>query len=89
MLQAYHQVFSSPWADSIDLEERHSQLLNQIGFWPVDHTDSSMPVDYAKLFLLCNVFLLSTGKDGKLASFVFNFVLRNCMERAIFDVLEH
>ena len=81
MLQAYNQVFYTPWADSIDLEERHSQLLSQVGFWPVDHTDPSMPVDYAKLFLLCNVFLLSTANDGKILSILFGFILLDPMKQ--------
>jgi hypothetical protein len=55
-------VFASPWADSLELEERHTQLVTQIGFWPVDTNDPDMKVDYAKLFLLCNIFLFNTDR---------------------------
>ena len=63
---SYNQVFASPWADSAELENRHAQLVSQIGFWPIDHTDPEMPVDYAKLFLLCNIFLFNTEKVTRL-----------------------
>ena len=33
----YDQVFSSPWAPNIDLENRHKELTRKICQWPLDH----------------------------------------------------
>ena len=73
---SYSQVFASPWADSLELEHRHAQLVSQIGFWPIDHTDPEMPVDYAKLFLLCNIFLFNTEKvnSPSLRYIIFSYI---------------
>ena len=33
----YEQVFSSPWAPNIELENRHKELTRKICQWPLDH----------------------------------------------------
>ena len=38
----YQQIFSSPWAPSIDLEKRHEELTKKICQWPVDHIKSKL-----------------------------------------------
>ena len=39
------QVFSSPWAESKELEERHAQLTKEISSWPVNPKDPAKHVD--------------------------------------------
>jgi hypothetical protein len=58
----YDQIFSSPWASSIDLEERHAYIVPKLAAWPVDPNDPLKRVDKAMLFLIYNIIMLST--DG-------------------------
>ena len=42
---AYSQVFSSPWAESKELEERHIHLTKEMSSWPVNPKDPAKHVD--------------------------------------------
>ena len=41
----YSQVFSSPWAESVQLEERHAKLTKEISSWPINPKDPAKHVD--------------------------------------------
>ena len=63
ILNWYFQVFASPWAASIDIEERHAQLTYQISPWPVDNpAQGDNNVDRLQVFLLAHIILLSTDQ---------------------------
>lgn len=53
----YEQVFSSPWAPHISLEQRHEELTQKMSKWPMD---DQMQVDPIMVFCLCHVMLFST-----------------------------
>ena len=56
----YDQIFASPWASSVDLEERHAYIIPKMASWPVDPRDPEERVDKAMLFLIYNIMMLST-----------------------------
>ena len=56
-------MFASPWAASLDIEERHAQLTYQISPWPVDNpTQGDTNVDRLQMYLLAHILLLSTDQ---------------------------
>jgi hypothetical protein len=48
---AYAQVFSSPWAESKDLEERHAHLTKEMSSWPVNPKDPAKHVDKVQVII--------------------------------------
>ncbi len=56
----YEQVFTSPWAPSINLEQRHAELNKVISKWPVDEINNHDVVDPLMLFCLGHVILFSS-----------------------------
>ena len=52
----YKQVFTSPWAPHIDLEERDEELTQKISKWPLDNDN----IDGLMMFYLSNILLFST-----------------------------
>ena len=52
----YQQIFSSPWAPSIDLEKRHEELTKKICQWPVDHIKSKLRTQIHYSFMQFNDF---------------------------------
>ena len=80
----YEQVFASPWASSVDLEERHAYIIPKLAAWPVDPKDPQQRVDKAMLFLIYNIIMLSTegvtladeSKVRKLQARHFNMLYR-------------
>jgi hypothetical protein len=49
-------LFTSPWATSSELEDRHANIIPKLAAWPIDFTDASKPIDKALLFLVPNPF---------------------------------
>ena len=49
---AYSQVFSTPWAESKELEERHAHLTKEMSSWPVNPKDPAKHVDKVQVTLL-------------------------------------
>lgn len=41
----FAQVFHSPWAASIDIEDRHEHLTFKISPWATDHLEEEPVVD--------------------------------------------
>ena len=80
----YDQIFASPWASSVDLEERHAYIIPKMASWPVDPRDPEERVDKAMLFLIYNIMMLSTegivledeSKVRKLQARHFNMLYR-------------
>lgn len=80
----YDQVFASPWASSVDLEERHAYIIPKMAAWPVDPRDPEEIVDKAMLFLIYNIMMLSCdgialrdeSKVRKLQARHFNMLFR-------------
>lgn len=58
----YEQLFTSPWASSSELEDRHAHIIPKLAAWPIDFNDPDKPIDKALLFLIYNIIMLST--DG-------------------------
>ena len=52
------QVFTSPWAPHITLEERDEELTKKISKWPLDDTGGGP--DGLMMFYLSNILLFST-----------------------------
>lgn len=58
----YKQVFTSPWAPHITLEERDEELTKKISKWPLDNTrgGNEKNIDGLMMFYLSNILLFST-----------------------------
>ena len=69
----YSQVYSSPWASNISLEERHEKIVHKISEWPTDsQSGDQRELDPVMTFLLAKVLILNSDsvqlKDEKRVS---------------------
>ena len=57
----YKQVYTSPWAPNILLEQRHEFLVQKMKHWAIDtEPTSGSKVDCIMIFYLCHILLYST-----------------------------
>ena len=57
----YKQVYTSPWAPNISLEQRHEFLVEKMNQWAIDtEPTSGSKVDAVMIFYLCQILLFST-----------------------------